>query len=148
MTPAPTIHASAVLVGRLAALIRGASGAGKSSLALHLLATRRDTRLVGDDRVHVWSAHGRLLVRPADALRGLIERRGVGIEARPFEPLARVGLVVDLMAEDAVRLPEPQTLTVRLDGILLPRIAITAGAPLDLSASAMAAALENIAAPR
>ena len=37
------------------------------------------TRLVGDDRVELASAGGRLLVRPAPALAGLIEVRGAGI---------------------------------------------------------------------
>ena len=40
MTPA-TVHASAVLVGARAVLIRGPSGAGKSRLALELIEARR-----------------------------------------------------------------------------------------------------------
>ena len=39
----------------------------------------RFARLVGDDRVHVEAAGGRLLVRPAPALAGLIEVRGIGV---------------------------------------------------------------------
>ncbi|MGB6890957.1 MAG: serine kinase, partial [Xanthobacteraceae bacterium] len=38
---AATVHASAVLVGARAVLIRGASGAGKSRLALELLDAAR-----------------------------------------------------------------------------------------------------------
>ena len=67
----------------------------------------RFARLVGDDRVHLEAAHGRLLVRPAEALAGLIEVRGLGHPAAPHEPSAVVGLVVDLAAADAERLPEP-----------------------------------------
>ena len=68
----PTIHASAVLVGRHAVLVRGPAGSGKSRLALALIQAGTSgrlpfTRLVGDDRVHVEAAHGRLLVRPAEA---------------------------------------------------------------------------------
>ena len=96
-----TIHASAVLVGARAVLIRGAAGAGKSSLAFALISAGearpfRFARLVGDDRVHVEVAHGRLLVRPHATLAGLIEVRGLGIRRLPFEPVAAVGLVVDL----------------------------------------------------
>ena len=62
-------------------------------------------RLVADDRVHLEAQHGRLLVRPAEALAGLIEVRGLGIRRLAYEPVAVVGLVVDLAAADAERLP-------------------------------------------
>jgi serine kinase of HPr protein (carbohydrate metabolism regulator) len=126
-----TVHASAVLVGARAVLIRGPSGAGKSRLALELIEARRSgalrfARLVGDDRVHLERAGGRLLVRPAETLSGLIELRGVGILRRDYEPCAVVGLVVDLTAADAERLPEiGQT---SIDGISLPRLAVAPGA--------------------
>ena len=64
-------------------------------------------RLVADDRAHVEAVHGRLLVRPAPALAGLIEVRGLGIRRVPHEPLAVVGLVVELGQPDAERLPDP-----------------------------------------
>ena len=41
-------------------------------------------------------------------LAGLIEIRGLGIRRLPFEPVAVVGLVVDLGAADAERLPAPR----------------------------------------
>jgi serine kinase of HPr protein (carbohydrate metabolism regulator) len=130
----PTVHASAVLVGARAVLIRGPSGAGKSRLALDLieragvhasLGRLRFARLIGDDRVHLESAGGRLLVRPADALAGLLEVRGVGLLRFAYEPCAVVGLVVDLEATDAARLPEKQQ--VEIEGISLPRLAVAPG---------------------
>jgi HPr kinase/phosphorylase len=125
-----TVHASAVLVGARAVLIRGPSGAGKSRLAFDLIEAGRSgrfvfTRLVGDDRVHLESAGGRLLVRPADTLCGLIEIRGAGIFRRDHEPCAVVGLVVDLAAADAERLPESPQVT--LETVKLPRLAVPAG---------------------
>ena len=45
-------------------------------------------------------------MRPAPALAGLIEVRGLGIRHVPHEPLAVVGLVVDLGQPDAERLPD------------------------------------------
>ena len=128
----PTVHASAVLVGPRAVLIRGASGAGKSRLALALIEAAqtgalRFARLVGDDRVHLEPAHGRLLVRPAEALAGLIEVRGVGIRELAYEPCAVVGLVVDLAAADAERLPEPNRRQAVVAGINLPRLAVAQG---------------------
>jgi len=125
----PTIHATAVLVGARAVLIRGPSGSGKSRLALDLIAAAlagrlRFARLIGDDRVHLEKAGGRLLVRPADTLAGLIEQRGAGIRHLTYEPSAVVGLVVDLAAKDAERLPQQSQ--IELEGVTLPRLAVAA----------------------
>jgi len=127
-----TIHASAVLAGSGAVLIRGPAGAGKSRLALDLLDAAQTgllafARLVADDRAHVEAAHGRLLVRPAEALKGLIEVRGLGIRRLPFEPVAMVGLVVDLAADAGARLPDPAAATTNITGITLPRLALAPG---------------------
>jgi HPr kinase/phosphorylase len=131
---ATTIHASAVLVGARAVLIRGPSGAGKSRLALELIEAARGgrlrfARLVGDDRVRLESVGGRLLVRPAQTLAGLIELRGVGILRFDYEPCAVVGLIVDLDAGDSERLPERPAIEVA--GTRLARLAVApGGAPL------------------
>ena len=133
----PTVHASAVLVGARAVLIRGPSGSGKSRLAITLLqaaetGTLSFARLIGDDRVHVEAAHGRLLVRPATELIGQIEVRGLGIRRVPYEPVGVVGLVVELEAVSE-RLPAPNQQEVDVAGIRLPRLAVAAGAdPLPL----------------
>jgi serine kinase of HPr protein (carbohydrate metabolism regulator) len=132
MTEAQTIHASAVLVGRRAVLIQGASGSGKSQLALRLLHAASQNlipfaRLVADDRAHVEAAHGRLLVRPAAALAGLIEVRGLGIRRVACEHVAVVGILVELGAHDAERLPTRSRTQAVLAGIGLPRLAVAAG---------------------
>jgi serine kinase of HPr protein (carbohydrate metabolism regulator) len=132
-----TIHASAVLVGAHAVLIRGPAGTGKSSLALTLIEVGAAgrlpfTRLVADDRALVEAVNGRLLVRPAEPLAGLIEVRGLGIRRVAYEPVAVVGLVVDLDAEDAERLPD-EALNTTVAGVSLPRIAVARGtAPLPM----------------
>ena len=133
----PTVHASAVLVGARAVLIRGPSGSGKSRLAIALLqaaetGTLSFARLIGDDRVHVEAAHGRLLVRPATEVIGQIEVRGLGIRRVPYEPVGVVGLVVELEAVSE-RLPAPNQQEVDVAGIRLPRLAVAAGIdPLPL----------------
>ena len=143
-----TVHASAVLAGARAVLIRGASGAGKSRLACELIEAARTgslpfARLVADDRVHLQAAGGRLLVRPAPALAGFIEVRGVGIVRMPYEPAAVVGLVVDLGA-DAERLPPPEQRQTEIEGVRLPRLAVAeAHAALPLVLAALTSSLER-----
>lgn len=143
MTGSPSVHASAVRVGDRAVLIRGPSGSGKSRLAFNLILAGRAGQLppavlVGDDRVHLDTVGGQLWVRPAPELAGLIEVRGLGIRRCDFANEAVVGLVADLAAGDAERLPPPEALSIRLNGVLLPRIPIGTGYdPLPLIAAAL-----------
>ena len=149
MNQSPTIHASAVLVAARAVLIRGPAGSGKSRLALSLIEAAAQglvafARLVADDRAHVEAAHGRLLVRPADALAGLIEVRGLGIRRLPFEPVAVVGLLVDLAVAEAERLPDEARQRAEIAGIALPRLIVAADTdPLPL----VLAHLKTVAGP-
>jgi HPr kinase/phosphorylase len=127
-----SVHASAVLVDDRAVLIRGPSGAGKSRLAFDLILAGRSGQippavLVGDDRVHLETVGGQLVVRPARELIGLIEIRGLGIRRCDFAEEAIVGLVVDLSAADAERLPPPESLLIRLNGVKIPRIPVGSG---------------------
>ena len=138
-----SVHASAVLVGDRAVLIRGPSGAGKSRLAFDLILSGRagqipDARLVGDDRVILEVVENQLIVRPARALAGLIEIRGLGIRRCAFAAEAVVGLVVDLNAPDAERLPAPEALRTTIAGVELARIPVQTGyAPLPLVAASL-----------
>ena len=138
MNQSPSIHASAVLVGARAVLIQGASGAGKSRLALELLHAAAQglipfACLVADDRAHVEATNGRLLVRPADGLAGLIEVRGLGIRRVRYEPVAVVGVLVELGALDGERLPARARTQAVIAGVELPRLAVAAGAdPVSL----------------
>lgn len=124
-----TIHASAVLAGAHAVLIRGPSGSGKSRLAFALIESQKAgllpfARLVGDDRVFAQAVNGRLLVRPPAELQGLLEIRGLGLRRLPFEPLAAAGLAVDLDAEDADRMPPEQAAIAVIEGVRLARLAV------------------------
>jgi HPr kinase/phosphorylase len=134
MSPAngATIHASCVLVGRAAVLIRGASGTGKSQLALALIeaganGTLPFTRLVADDRVRLSVANGRLLASAPEATQGKIEVRGTGIRETAFEPVALVRFVVDLSASDSARLPDAAAREVEISGVKLSRLPVAAG---------------------
>ena len=80
----------------------------------------------------VWSCAQR---RP---LAGMIEIRGLGIRRVEVEPVAVVGLVVDLGAADAARLPEKPATTAVIEGVSVPRLAVAAGtAALPLVLAAM-----------
>ncbi len=139
----PSVHASAVKVGSHAVLIRGPSGAGKSRLAFDLIMAGRSgvvetAILVGDDRVHLATVGGEIVVRPAPVLAGLIEIRGLGIRRCDFVEHATVGLVVDLDADDAERLPPPESLKTTIFGVEIPRIPVGRGyLPLPLVVAAL-----------
>jgi serine kinase of HPr protein (carbohydrate metabolism regulator) len=99
-------------------LIEGASGAGKSDLALRALDA--GFRLVADDRVVTFVSGGRLYGRAPDPLKGLMEVRGFGIAPEPALPLAEITLLVRCVDDPArvERLPQPRT--ERLLGVDLP----------------------------
>lgn len=139
----PTVHATAVVLGARAVLIRGAPGSGKTSLAMRLVAPGETdptffARFVADDRVHLAASGGRLVVSAPATIAGLAERRGVGLQPVAFEPAAVVALVVDLGAVDAARMPEEAALSTVIAGITLPRLPVPAGLdPLPLVVAAI-----------
>ena len=101
------VQASAVALDGRAVLIEGEPGAGKSSLALALIA--RGAQLIGDDAVTVSrSAAGgaaHLIASPPPRIEGLIEVHGVGLITRPLAPPTPLALILVLAAR-AERLPE------------------------------------------
>uniref|UniRef100_A0A2A3JVA3 Serine kinase n=2 Tax=Alloyangia mangrovi TaxID=1779329 RepID=A0A2A3JVA3_9RHOB len=102
--PDPLIlHATAVAVNGRALLIRGASGAGKSGLALEMMA--RGAQLVADDRVVLTLAAGALWASPPALLAGMIEARFLGLLRVDHLPRAEVVAVLDLDTPETERLP-------------------------------------------
>jgi hypothetical protein len=110
------IHASCVILANTApassglfhagVLLLGDSGAGKSDLALRVIA--QGGMLVADDRAEIFVDNGSLKAQAPAALAGLIEVRGVGILALSYEKTAAIALVVQLVPPGSVpRLPEP-----------------------------------------
>jgi HPr kinase/phosphorylase len=106
MSSDPLVHASCVARFGRGVLIRGASGAGKSSLALQLMAG--GWMLVADDYVALAAVAGQVFASAPDRLRGLVEIYGVGILPVPARLKVPIHLLVDLVAEAPERLPLPQ----------------------------------------
>lgn len=88
-------------------LILGRSGAGKSSLALQLMAF--GARLVADDRTVLHPGEGAPVASCPPAILGRIEARGLGILAADPAPPVPVVLVVDLDTTESARLPPRRT---------------------------------------
>ncbi len=132
------VHASCVEFAGLAVLLRGASGGGKSDLALRLV--EAGARLVADDRTDLTleegtppgHALGHLIASAPAALAGRLEVRGVGIVQVPWSARAKVALVVDLVSPEAIeRLPRPNRCIYL--GVAVPLLAAT---PFEASAPA------------
>lgn len=115
-----TLHASAVAVGGRGVLITGASGSGKSALALDLIS--RGAVLVADDGVSVRALPegGGLWMSAPAAIAGQIEARGIGILRLPATE-ARAAAVVTLDDTETARLPEARDIVIA--GVTLPLFA-------------------------
>lgn len=123
--PPPNIHATGLVIGDRGVLITGASGAGKTTLALALIDCFQGrglyARLVGDDQLFVSARGGRPLMRAPPAISGLAEVHGIGPRPLSIEPAAVVDLVVRLVpAEATERLQEEATQAIA--GCPVPRI--------------------------
>ena len=150
------IHATSIRLGRAGApfgappdigiLLLGESGAGKSDLALRLIAC--GASLVADDRSELYVSRGALWARAPASLAGLIEIRGVGIVKLDHVPRVRIGLAVEL-GQNAKRLPRHSRYKVPaaldLPAKAAPRLIkiapFEASAPAKIAAAAAAYAL-------
>lgn len=110
------LHASCVAIDGRAVLISGASGSGKSTMALQMMAL--GAVLVADDQTVVRNRDRRLWVSAPDSIRGKIEARGVGILKAKAVRDAELVLAVDLDREEEDRLPHPRE--TRILGTALP----------------------------
>ncbi len=103
-----TMHGSAVAVKGRGLLILGRSGAGKSALALRLVAL--GAALVADDQVTLTRRGEALIASAPAALAGMAEARGVGLLRLAHVPEAVVRLAVDLDFAPAARMPQLRAL--------------------------------------
>lgn len=97
------LHATCVAIDGRAVLLSGASGMGKSDLALRLI--DRGARLVSDDYTLVKRIDGRLVATAPATIAGRMEVRGLGVVAMAHLDDAPVALLVEL-ADRVERMPD------------------------------------------
>src|SRR5271154_7125941 len=145
------LHATAVIHGESGVLILGPSGSGKSALALALMARASGAgafgALIGDDRIYVRNADGRLVATGAANTAGMIERRMAGLIAVRHELVAIVRLAVELSKRGWPwpRMPKDHD-GVLIAGIRLPRLALDSGLSVCNQALAVEERLAVLAA--
>ncbi len=103
------MHASCVALQGRGVLILGASGTGKSALALALMAL--GAQLVADDQTILTVQDDALIATCPPTLRGMIEARGVGILTAEAQAAAPLVLAVDMDQTEAQRLPPLRSVT-------------------------------------
>jgi HPr kinase/phosphorylase len=132
------VHATCICFDGKAVLIRGASGSGKSSLALQLLesvgtglgAQALQAQLVADDQTVLVVREKVLFASPPQTLAGLLEVRGQNIKRLPYDEDVPVVLVVDLRpAQEIERLPEEAHLVTEILGVKVACVAIDTAHP-------------------
>jgi HPr kinase/phosphorylase len=101
------VHATTVDIAGLGVLILGESGAGKSDLALRLIAG--GALLVADDQTDVEVVGDALRAASPRPIAGLIEARGVGVVHAPVKLATRLRLAVSLIVTVPERMPELRT---------------------------------------
>jgi serine kinase of HPr protein (carbohydrate metabolism regulator) len=127
--PAVNVHATALARNDEGILIRGASGSGKSLLALLLIddwvLRGEKALLVSDDRVDLTATDAAVTMTAPRQIAGLIELRGRGIVSRPFCDSVRLRLVVDLVPE-LERMPDENEFITEILGRAVPRCPVPA----------------------
>lgn len=107
--PASIVHATCVAYADRGVLIQGASGSGKSALALQMMGC--GCELVADDRVAIAAHKDGLRAEAPPSLPSLIEARGVGMLHAVLCGPARLVAAVDMDVLETERLPKKRELS-------------------------------------
>ena len=125
------VHATTIDIAGLGVLILGEVGAGKSDLALRLIAD--GALLVADDQTWIEVVDGGLRASAPPSIEGLMEQRGVGIVRAPTKRATRLRLAVSLSTA-VDRMPEPRTWS--LPNTVEPHLSLLSMNPIEASAPA------------
>lgn len=107
---ATRLHGTCVTWQGQGVLILGASGSGKSSLALHLMAL--GCALVADDQVEIEARNGTLVATCPEAIRNRIEARGFGLLEAQAAGETDLICAVNLEVPEAERLPQEHSMQI------------------------------------
>ncbi len=119
------VQGTGVCFDGVGVLIIGASGAGKTSLALSLIDT--GGTLIGDDGVLVDVTDGTPFMAPVETTRGQIEVRGVGIvSGMPVVERHTIDVLISLEKQELPRLPDDLK-TQKIAGVLVPCFSLKTG---------------------
>ncbi len=121
MSPS-SIHATCISLGGRAVLIKGASGSGKSDLALRLI--DRGAILISDDYTLITRRGERVFASAPATILGKLEVRGLGIMTMPCADEAEIALQICL-GDTVERFPLSRK-TQSIDGIDVASICIAA----------------------
>ena len=97
------VHATSVALNDKGVLIKGASGSGKSTVALELIML--GAKLIADDRTALSLSNEQVYLSAPRTLPMGIEIRGIGIVGAPICERAELKLVVDLSKLENKRFP-------------------------------------------
>lgn len=100
MNKSTLLHACSLCLGNYGILIKGDSGAGKSTICLALIERahniKRKAALVSDDYVLLTKDDQKIIAHTPDAIKGLIEIRGAGVFKIDYQDNTPINLVVEL----------------------------------------------------
>lgn len=113
--------ASCIALQGRALLITGASGVGKSELALALI--DRGAQLISDDHVTLRLDSERLIASPAQNIHGLIEVRNLGLLPMAVGTDCPVALVIELNRAAPRWIEQPQQRQIL--GLSIPELLMT-----------------------
>jgi serine kinase of HPr protein (carbohydrate metabolism regulator) len=119
------VHGTALVVGTTGLILLGPAGAGKSLMALKLVASARRAghfaTVLSDDQVFLDVVNGRIVATAPPTIRGLIELRGSGIGRIDTIESSVVQLALSVVEVDAsTRIPEENQQWAPIDGVKIP----------------------------
>ena len=113
------IHTTCININNKGILLMGASGSGKSDLALRMI-KHAGAILVSDDRTDIEIKNGKVYGKTPHTIAGLLEVRGIGIQKVPHVEEVEIKLVVELKKtyQEIARLPQAEFYD--FEGVKLP----------------------------